>query len=577
MRFFYTAFFLLSLCACQSSQTPTPPQTPSDATEKNSESAASVVSDPSEKNSGTHTFQAAINVKDLATHIQTLASDEYEGRSPGTMGERMTTTYLKTELERLGLKPANGDSYFQAVPMVETRVQPGASLTLSFKDKTLTPEFAKGMVIGTRSGANTINITNSDLLFMGYGVSAPEYQWDDYAGVDVKGKTLVVLINDPGFIRKDPDLFKGNTMTYYGRWTYKFEEAARRGAAGVMIIHDTEAASYGWEVIQSGWTRPSFDLPADESSEPRLSFQGWIHTDTAKEMFAAAGHDFEKLRVAADQRGFKSVELGGQASVSLKTVTQKTSSNNVVALLPGTESPEEAILYMAHWDHLGKIDSAPDNDLIFNGATDNASGVSGILEIAAAFAQQDVKPKRSILFLFTTLEESGLLGSLYFSNHPTLPLKNIVAGINLDSLAMRGRAKDVAVTGYGQSSLDALLAEQAKTQDRIVVAEPKPEAGYYFRSDHFNFARKGVPSLYARAGFDLREGGVEAGKAAAADYTTKRYHQTGDEFDPNWDLSGAVEDLTLFYQLGNHLAQNSERPQWSADSEFRAADEARMK
>jgi Zn-dependent M28 family amino/carboxypeptidase len=567
---------VLALAACQREQ-PAPAATPAPPAAPAAAAAPAIAADAPQLPAGPHTFDAAIRAEDFATHVQNLASDEFEGRSPGSIGERMTTTYLKTEFERMGLKPGNGDSFFQSVPMVETRVQPGAKIEFKIKDQTLAPTYGAQMVLGTRSGQASVEVPSSELVFVGYGVVAPEFDWNDYAGVDVKGKTVVVLVNDPGFIRKDPALFKGQAMTYYGRWTYKFEEAARQGAAGALIVHETEAAAYGWEVVQNGWGGPSFDLPPSEDAEPRLPFQGWLQGDAASALFTAAGLDLQQLRLAADQRGFKAVPMGGMASVSFKTIVRNATSDNVVALLPGSERPDEAVVVMGHWDHLGRTFSAPDGDKIFNGAVDNATGSAGVLEIAEAFALGKDKPKRSILFLLPTLEESGLLGSRYFAAHPTMPLPKLIAAVNMDALPVHGRARDFAVIGYGQSDLDALLAEVLKAQDRVAVPEPTPESGFYFRSDHFNFARVGVPALYGRGGIDLREGGVEAGKAEATEYTAKRYHKTADEFDPGWDVSSPVEDVQAFYAVARRIADSDLRPQWSADSEFRAAGEARLK
>jgi Zn-dependent M28 family amino/carboxypeptidase len=561
---------VLALAACQREQ-PVPAPAPEPAP-----APAPVAADAPQSPAAPHTFEPAITAADLAAHIQTLASDDFEGRSPGGPGERVTTAYLKAQFERIGLEPGNGDSFFQSVPMVETRVQPGAVVSFSIKGQDIVPAYGDQVVVGSRNGQAEIAVETSELVYVGYGVIAPEYGWNDYEGLDVKGKTVVMLVNDPGFIRKDPELFKGPAMTYYGRWTYKFEEAARQGAAGALIIHETEAAAYGWEVVQNSWGGPSFDLPTSEDPDPRLPFQGWIHGDVAKQIFSAAGLDLEQQRLAADQRGFKALPLGGTAKVAFKTVIREATSDNVVALLRGSERPDEAVVFMAHWDHLGRTFSAPDGDLVFNGAVDNATGTAGVLEIAEALAAADPKPKRSILFLLPTLEESGLIGSRYFAAHPTLPLKNLVAGINMDALPVRGRSKDFAVIGYGQSNLDAILVDVLKGQDRVAVPEPTPQAGFYFRSDHFNFARVGVPALYGRGGFDLREGGVPAGQAEAADYTARRYHKTGDEFDPAWDFSGTVEDIVALHEVGRRVADAAERPQWSPDSEFRAADETRM-
>jgi Zn-dependent M28 family amino/carboxypeptidase len=558
----------LALSACQKQETPpAPAAAPTPAAE-------TVAADAPQLPAGPHEFKPEITPEDFSAHLRTLASDEFEGRAPGTQGERLTTEYLRSQFESLGLQPGNGTSWFQQVPMVESRVEPGATLSFKIGDRTQALAFRDDMVIGTRSGEPTLSVAGSELVFVGYGVSAPEIGWDDYEGIDVKGKTVIVLINDPGFIRKDPELFKGLAMTYYGRWTYKFEEAARRGAAGALIVHETEAASYGWEVVQNSWGGAQFDLPASEDKEPRLRFQGWIHGDKAKALFAAAGKDFEALRLAADQRGFKPVALGATVDVALTTTFRNATSENVLALLPGSTRKDEVVIYMAHWDHFGRTFAAPDNDKILNGAVDNASGLAGLLETAAAFASAPQKPERSILFLALTLEESGLIGSKYYVNHPVIPLANTVATINFDSMAVEGPARDFAVVGFGQSDLEDVLAEVAKTQDRVLSPEPTPQNGFYFRSDHFNFARAGVPSLYARGGYDLREGGLAAGKQAADDYNRVRYHKSSDEFDPNWNLAGVMQDLEAFYEVGRRVANSPTRPQWRADSEFRAAHEA---
>jgi Zn-dependent M28 family amino/carboxypeptidase len=523
-----------------------------------------------------HRFEATINAADFAQHVKTLSSDEFEGRAPGSLGERLTVTYLQSEFERLGLKPGNGDSYVQSVPMVETRTDPKATLVLEAGGQMQPLRFGDDMVVGTRSGKQRVEVRGAELVFAGYGVNAPEHGWNDYEGLDVKGKTVVVLINDPGFIRKDETLFKGRAMTYYGRWTYKFEEAARQGAAGCLIIHEPEAAAYGWEVVRNSWGGAQFDLPPSEDKEPRLEYEGWISGAAAEALFLAAGHDFHALRLAADARGFKPLALGAKASVALDSVVRAASSDNVLALLPGSEQADQVVVYMAHWDHLPRAASAADGDTIFNGAIDNATGVAAVLEIAEAFARHPVKPKRSVLFLVPTLEESGLLGSRYYANHPVYPLAGTVAVINMDALPVRGRTRDMAVIGHGQSNLEAVLADVLKAQDRVITPEATPEKGFYFRSDHFNFARKGVPALYARAGFDVRDGGVAAGVRESEDYTNNRYHKTADEFDPSWDLSGVIEDVQALHEVGRRIAAGDVQPAWREDSEFRAAGEARL-
>ncbi len=564
---------LLALAACSSSEPPPPTEAVTAPAPAPAEVAAPEAPDAPQLPAGKHDFEASISAGDYAAHVQTLASDEFEGRSPGSIGERATTTYLQEQFQRIGLKPGNGESYFQTVPMVETRIKPNAVMNIDVAGKPLEFAMPKDMVVGTRSGEAKTSLNASELVFVGYGVNAPEYQWNDYAGLDVKGKTVVVLINDPGFIRKDATLFKGPTMTYYGRWTYKFEEAARQGAAGCLIVHETEAAAYGWDVVQNGWTGAQFDLPASEDAEPRLKVQGWLTGEAAKALFAAAGQDFEAQRQAADQRGFKPVALGGKVSVTVESSIRQTTSDNVIGILPGTEHADEAVLYMGHWDHLGRTFAAPDNDKIFNGAIDNASGVAGVLEIAEAFARSADKPKRSIVFLLPTLEESGLLGSRYYVNHPSIPLDKTLAVINMDAMVIHGRTRDMAIIGPGQSTLEETLAEVIRAQNRVTVPEESPERGYYFRSDHFNFARRGVPALYAKSGVDMIDGGKDAGMKDANDYLTVRYHKTSDEFNPMWDLSGVIEDLTALYEVGRRVSDGSARPAWKEDSEFRVAGE----
>ena len=524
---------------------------------------------------GTHVFNDALDADDFAELVKTLASDEFEGRAPGTPGEEKTVGYIKAQFERIGLKPGNNGDWFQTVPMQETTADPATSMTLAVGGKTHTLKFGTDMVVGTRTGQSDVKVDGSDLVFVGYGVDAPEQQWNDYAGVDVKGKTVVMFVNDPGFHAKDPALFEGNRMTYYGRWTYKFEEAARKGAAAALIIHDTDGASYGWDVVKNSWSGAQYDLRAAHDPEPRLPVQGWITGEQAKALFSDAGLDLDKLRADAGKRGFKPVPMDAKMSVSLKSTVAEKSSRNVVGLLPGTEKPDEAVVYLAHWDHLGKHDAeqAPDGkaDVIYNGAVDNATGVAGIIEIAEQMAKVG-KPKRSVLFLAVTLEESGLLGSKYYVAHPAIPLDRTVAVINLDAMGVAGRSKDLVVTGLGNSELEDILKPIAEKQGRTLVAESNPAGGYYFRSDHFNFAKAGVPALYTDAGSDLVEGGKAAGDAAGKDYNDNRYHKPGDEYDPaTWKLDGVLEDLAAVYDVGLQVANADTWPNWYKDNAFRAA------
>ena len=529
---------------------------------------------------GTHVFSDALDTDDFAEMVKTLASDAFEGRAPGTPGEDRTVEYIKAQFERIGLQPGNNGEWFQTVPMQETTADASTTMSIDVDGKPHTLKFGTDMVVGTRTGQAEVKVDASDLVFVGYGVDAPEQQWNDYAGVDVKGKTVVMFVNDPGFHAKDAELFLGNRMTYYGRWTYKYEEAARKGAAAALIIHDTEGASYGWDVVKNSWSGAQYDLRAADDPEPRLPVQGWITGEQAKALFADAGLDIDKLRADANKRGFKPVPMKAKMSVALKSTVAEKSSRNVIGLLPGTGKPDEAVVYMAHWDHLGKHDNeqTPDGktDVIYNGAVDNATGVAGIIEIAEQMAKIG-KPKRSVLFLAVTLEESGLLGSKYYVAHPSIPLDKTVAVINLDAMGVAGKSKDLVVTGMGNSELEDILKPIAQKQGRTLVEESNPAGGYYFRSDHFNFAKAGVPALYTDSGSDLAEGGKAAGDAAGKDYNDNRYHKPGDEYDPaTWKLDGVIEDLTAVYEVGLQVANGDTWPNWYKDNAFRAARDKMM-
>jgi len=417
-----------------------------------------------------------------------------------------------------------------------------------------------------------VAIENSPLVFVGYGVNAPEQGWNDYAGLDVKGKTVVMLVNDPGFHAGDETLFDGKRMTYYGRWTYKFEEAARQGASAALIIHDDAGAGYGWGVVQNSWSGPQFDLPRSVDTEPRLPAQGWLTGDAAKRLFTAAGLDLDALRSAANQRGFKPVPLDASVTTALDIRLKQTQSHNVLGLLPGSTRPDESVIYMAHWDHLGTHEGEA-GDNIYNGAVDNASGVAGILEIAEAFVTQNPAPERSVLFLAVTLEESGLLGSRYYTAQPVLPLAKTAAVINLDAMPVLGPTRDMVVIGKGNSELEDILADIAGKQGRTLVEEDAPEKGYYFRSDHFNFAKAGVPALYAKGGTDSIEHGKEYVAKATQDYLLNRYHKPFDEFDPAWDLRGVVQDINALYAVGSVIAGSGQWPSWYDGNAFRAARE----
>ena len=526
-------------------------------------------------------FHDAIDAGDFAAHVKVLSSDAFEGRGPGTPGEDKSVEYIKSQMQRIGLKPGNNGEWFQTVPMVETTADPITALTLTVNGKPRTLRFGDDMVIGTRTGKPDIKIDASPLVFVGYGVNAPEQHWNDYAGLDVKGKTVVMLINDPGFHVGDASLFEGKRMTYYGRWVYKFEEAARQGAAAALIIHDTPGASYGWEVVKNSWSGAQYELPASTDPDPRLPVQGWLTGEQAKSLFADSGLDLDALRTAANKRGFKPVPIKATLSLDLKSKIVEKQSRNVIGRLDGTQHPDEAMIYMAHWDHLGKhpdeVNPDGSGDNIYNGAVDNASGVAGILEIAEAFKHQQPAPQRSLVFISVTLEESGLLGSKYLVAHPVVPLDKTVGVVNLDALSVAGKTRDLTAIGMGSSQLEDVLKAVATKQGLTVHAESHPEAGSYFRSDHFNFAKAGVPALDIGSGDDLVQGGTAAGEAAARDYNEHRYHKPGDQYDPaTWKLEGVIDDLTVAYGVGRELASSEQWPTWYPGNPFKAARDKMM-
>jgi Zn-dependent M28 family amino/carboxypeptidase len=507
-----------------------------------------------------------ISAAEYERHIVTLSSDEFEGRKPGTAGERKTVDYLVAEFKKLGLAPGNGDSYLQQVPIVE--ITAGSDATLSLGTTTL--EYGKDVVIWTKRIVPEISIADSPLVFVGHGVVAPEYGWNDYAGVDMRGKTAVILINDPGFATNDAKLFRGRAMTYYGRWTYKFEEAARQGAAAAIIIHDDKPAAYGWGTVQTSWTGPQLDTVSADGNASRVAIEGWMTKAAGDALLRANGRSYDELLIAASQPGFKPIPLAQQASGSLRNLIRRSSSPNVIAMQKGSKRPDEYIIYTAHWDHLGKS-LARGGDNIFNGALDNATGTSGLLTIAKAFAESKRRPERSVIFLAVTLEESGLLGSAFYVQNPIFPLKRTVAALNMDAIPWGGPTRDVSVIGYGASELEPYLERAAAKQDRVLREEPTPENGFFYRSDHFNFAKVGVPALYFKLGIEDREKGAEWAKAQAAEFTALHYHKPSDEFRPGTDLRGGLQDLELLFDIGSTLAREKRFPNWYATSEFRAA------
>tara|TARA_R110002074_G_scaffold401581_1_gene600206 strand:- start:14474 stop:16090 length:1617 start_codon:yes stop_codon:yes gene_type:complete len=505
----------------------------------------------------------------IGNHIERLASDEFLGRKPFTEGEVLTVNYLKDEFKKLGLMPGNGDSYFQDVPMVEITGTPSEQMVISGKNKKINLDYLKDFVATTNKAVTDVSLDNSELVFAGYGIVAPEYGWNDYEGIDWKGKTAVVLINDPGFKSGDSTLFKGNEMTYYGRWTYKYEEAARQGAAGVIIVHDTEPASYGWNVIESSWTGARLTIA---SELPKLEVESWISGESAQKMFDASamkGQDYKSLSRSKD---YKPTPLGLNVSVSVKNEIKKDVSKNVVAMIPGTDRKDEVIIYSAHWDHLG-VGKAIDGDSIYNGAIDNASGTAGLLAIAEALKKGE-PTKRSIVFIALTGEEQGLLGSAYYAEHPIFDPKKSVANINMDALASPGEMKDLTITGYGHSEMDEYAKAEALKQDRYIIPDPEAEKGYFFRSDHFNFAKIGIPALYASGTYEGFDKSIEEVKELSTYYNINNYHQVSDEFNAETtELSGVQLDLQLFYNIGLKLANEDYFPKWYNGSEFKAARE----
>ena len=504
--------------------------------------------------------------------VKELSSDAYEGRAPGTAGEEKTLALLAAEFGKLGLKPGNNGSWFQDVPLVEITAKNVSVLTFTGGKSAVSAAYGPEMVIGTyRTNQSKITIKDSPVVFVGYGINAPEKGWNDYAGVDVKGKTVIILVNDPDYETQGlTGPFNGRAMTYYGRWTYKYEEAARQGAAAAIIVHDTVPAAYGWNVVQSSWTGAQHVADSANGNADQSAAIGWMQKDKAAALVAGTGQDLTALMVAAKKPGFKAVPLiGVKASVSFNNDLRKHSSKNVVALLPGKTRPNEYVLYTGHWDHLGHCQAAPDGDDICNGAVDNATGTAALV----ALAQANVKAgptDRSQLFIAVTGEESGLLGSSYYGDHPIAPAGQTVGGVNMDALSMAGPAKNVVVIGRGKSGLDAYLDRALAAQGRVASNEPTPEKGFYYRSDHFSFAKHGVPMLYFEGGDDLVNGGTVAGAAAAKDYEEHRYHGPKDEYDPNWDWSGILGDLKLYYTVGRELATTTEWPNWVDGDEFRA-------
>jgi len=540
MKYFYRIIPLVGLFACQG---------------------------PEQKQAATADSVAikSIDSASIARDITVLSSDVFQGRKPFTIGEDKTIKYLEDRFREIGLQPGNGDSFFQEVPMVEIISKPSGPLVITGKSGSVTLPYLDEYVIATRRVKEKVNVDNSELVFAGFGIDAPEYKWNDYEGLDVKGKTVVVMVNDPGFY--DSTLFKGKTMTYYGRWTYKFEEAARKGATGVIIIHDILPASYGWNVVRSGWSKPRLDLQTADDNMSRAAMEGWMTLESAKKVFALAGVPFDVIE-KAKHPGFKAVPLGVTTSLEITNKIKKSTSHNVIAQLPGTDRKNEYIIYSAHWDHLG-VGEVIRGDSIYNGAADNASGTAALLSLAKAFRSLPNAPRRSILFIALTGEEQGLLGSEYYATHPLFPVKSTVADINMDVMNTFGRTTDITIIGKGQSELDDYAERAAKRQGRTIIPEANPSGGWFFRSDHFNFAKVGIPSLYPGAGEHSLLHDSAWVPNHRASYGRDRYHSPFDQFDDTWELSGMVEDIRFLFDVGETLANEERFPEWRKTSEFK--------
>lgn len=519
-----------------------------------------------------------INAADFARFDKTLSSDEFGGRKPGTAAEPRTTGWLIEQYKRMGLQPGNQGSWYQTVPADSIQLlNTDVALNVSVHGKDTRFANHDDMVVQTLQAKANVDLKNSPIVFLGFGADAPQWHWNDYKNIDVRGKTVIVLVNDPGFATLDPTLFNGRAMTYYGRWTYKFAEAALKGAAACFIVHTSDAAAgYPFRVLQNSNSGPQLSLPASIDPAPRLPIAGWLTRDAAERLFAAAGQNFDQLEKDAAKPGFKPVSLQASASVSLKNKIGHIESHNVLAMVKGSSKPAEAVIYTAHWDHLG-TDPSLKGHQVYSGAIDNGTGLTMLLELADAFAHQKAPPQRSVLFFTPTLEESGLLGSQYYASRPVFALDKTVADIAVDALPVIGQAHDMTVIGKGQSQLEDMLADVLKSQGRVISPETTPENGFYFRSDHFSFAKVGVPAMLASSGLDLLNGGREAGQKAASDYTAHHYHTPNDVFDPNWDYAGILEDTQALYLLGQKLSEADVWPVWYPDSPFKAKrHDARM-
>lgn len=507
----------------------------------------------------------AIDETLLAEHVTRLASDEFGGREPGTEGGQRTVDYLVSQFRQLPLAPGNDGRYTQTVPLLSATLQDPGPVQVQAGETEQVLAYGDQIQYWSQTAEERVDLSESELVFVGYGIVAPEYDWNDYEGVDVAGKTVVMLVNDPGFATEDAALFDGRAMTRYGRWTYKFAEAARQGASGAILVHETEPAGYGWDVVSGSWSGPQYRLDGTPAGDS-LPMASWIQAEAAATLFAELGLEFDALKADATDPNFRPKPLDARVSVTMEQSFETTDSPNVLAYVPGRTRPEEVIVYTAHWDHLGRTEDGEDS--VYNGAVDNATGTAAVLALARAFSSMELAPERSVLFLLVTAEEQGLLGSAYYAENPVFPLADTVAVINLDAMNFFGPTRDLIVVGQGRSELEEYLARAASETGRVLRPEAHPERGYFFRSDHYSLARRGVPALYTKPGRDHRVHGESYGEARMQQYLEERYHAPEDEYDEDWDLSGLVADTRLMFRVGQALCKSDAFPGWYPDSEF---------